>query len=214
MSTKRDQWIMWSVKAALVICLLAGLMFPDIPGVEGKGWLERSVSYPISALIIPVIWHLTGRRIVYPYLADAMLVSPFLLDLLGNLVNLFDTVQMFDDVLHFLNWTLLVGAMVLLLEPMRLARWNLVFLGAGFGAFSIIAWEGIEWIIQEMGTAGLQLTYDDTIGDLVLSTTGGVVGAIVAATVLARRTMRARRLAVPTFDGSSTTSPGRCPKGR
>ena len=35
MSPKRDQRIMWAVKAALVACLLAGLIFPDIPGVEG-----------------------------------------------------------------------------------------------------------------------------------------------------------------------------------
>ena len=76
-----------------------------------------------------------------------------------------------------LNWTFLVGAPVLLLEPMRLARWNLVMLGAGFGALAIIAWEGIEWIVQQMGTAGPQRTYDDNIDDLVFSTSGGVVAA-------------------------------------
>ena len=102
-------------------------------------------------------------------------------------MNLFDTVASFDDVLHFLNWTFLVAALVLLLERQRLALWNLVLLGAGFGALAIIAWEGVEWVIQEMGTTGLQLTYDDTVGDLVLSTAGGVVGAWVVATRLVRQ---------------------------
>ena len=44
----------------------------------------------------------------------------------------------------------------------------------------------MEWIIQEMGTTGLQLTYDDTVGDLVLSTAGGMLGALVTASILTR----------------------------
>jgi len=182
-----DRQFMWVVKGALVVTLLTGLLFPDIPGVAGKGWPERCVGYPLSALVVPAIWALRGRRGRYPYLGDALLVVPFVLDLLGNLVNLYDTMEQFDDILHFVNWTFLVAALVLLLERQRLARWNLVLLGAGFGALAIIAWEGVEWVIQEMGTTGLQLTYDDTVGDLVLSAAGGVVGAWVASTSLVRQ---------------------------
>ena len=190
-----ERRLMWATKGALAACLLAGLLFPGIPGVEGKGWPERSVGYPLSALVVPIVWYLVrrrasghspGRAARYPYLADALLVTPFVLDLLGNLVNLYDTLDSFDDILHFLNWTFLVGALVLFLAPARLARWNLVLLGCGFGALAIVAWEGVEWIVQEMGTAGLQLTYDDTVGDLVLSTSGGVLGAVVAAVALTR----------------------------
>jgi hypothetical protein len=178
---------MWAVKGALAACLLAGLLFPGIPGVEGKGWPERSVGYPVSALIVPLVWHLRGRRVDYPHLADALFVTPFVLDLLGNLVNLFDTVDQFDDILHFANWSFLVAAFVLFLHPYVLARWNLVMLGSGLGAIAIVAWEAVEWVIQEMGTTGLQLTYDDTIGDLVLSTSGGVLGAVLTARALTRR---------------------------
>ena len=185
--------LMWVVKGALAASLLAGLLFPDIPGVAGKGWPERCIGYPVSALLVPAIWVLRGRRGQlagrgrYPYLADALLVVPFVLDLLGNLVNLFDTVEQFDDVLHFVNWTFLVAALVLFMAPAGLARWNLVLMGSGFGALAIVAWEGVEWIIQEMGTTGLQLTYDDTVGDLVLSTAGGMLGALVTASILIRR---------------------------
>jgi len=184
--------LMWVVKGALAASLLAGLLFPDIPGVAGKGWPERCIGYPVSALLVPAIWVLRGRRGHlarrgrYPYLADALLVVPFVLDLLGNLVNLFDTVEQFDDVLHFVNWTFLVAALVLFMVPAELARWNLVLMGSGFGALAIVAWEGVEWIIQEMGTTGLQLTYDDTVGDLVLSTAGGMLGALVTASILTR----------------------------
>ena len=76
---------------------------------------------------------------------------------------------------------------MLLVASQGLARWNLVLLGSGFGAMAIIAWEAVEWIVQEMGTTGLQLTYDDTVGDLVLSTSGGVLGAAVTAALLNRR---------------------------
>lgn len=178
---------MWVVKSALAATLLTGLLFPDIPGVVGKGWPERCVGYPLSALVVPAIWALRGRRGRYPYLADALLVTPFVFDLSGNLVNLYDTFEQFDDILHFVNWTFLVAALVLFVASQGLARWNLVLLGSGFGAMAIIAWEAVEWIVQEMGTTGLQLTYDDTVGDLVLSTSGGVLGAAVTAALLNRR---------------------------
>ena len=182
-----ERYLMWAIKGALAATLLAGLLFPDIPGVAGKGWPERCVGYPISALVVPIIWTLRGRRSRYPYLADALLVTPFVLDLSGNLVNLYDTFEQFDDILHFANWTFLVAALVLFVAPQGLARWNLVLLGSGFGAMAIIAWEALEWVVQEMGTTGLQLTYDDTVGDLVLSASGGVLGATVTAAALDRR---------------------------
>ena len=185
-----DRRFMWVVMGALVVTLLTGLLFPDIPGVAGKGWPERCVGYPLSALVVPAIWALRGRRGRYPRLGAALLVVPFVLDLLGNLVNLYDTMEQFDDILHFVNWTFLVAALVLFVAPAGLARWNLVLMGSGFGALAIVAWEGVEWIVQEMGTTGLQLPYDDTVGDLVLSPAGGVLGAAVAANLLARQAAR------------------------
>ena len=120
-----ERRIMWGVKGALAASLLAGLVFPDIPGVAGKGWPERCLGYPLSALVVPILWRLNSRRrsrngthpSPYPHQADALLVTPFVLDLLGNLANLFDTVSWFDDALHFTNWIFLVLALVLLVAP-------------------------------------------------------------------------------------------------
>ena len=191
-----ERRIMWGVKGALVASLLAGLMFPDIPGVAGKGWPERCLGYPLSALVVPILWRLNSKRRSrngdharpYPHLADALLVTPFVLDLGGNLANLFDTISWFDDALHFTNWIFLVLALVLLVAPAVLERWTLILLGSGMGALAIVLWEALEWVIQDMGTTGLQLTYDDTIGDLVLSTSGGILGAAIAARLRSRRT--------------------------
>tara|TARA_B110000438_G_scaffold81466_1_gene81324 strand:+ start:314 stop:895 length:582 start_codon:yes stop_codon:yes gene_type:complete len=187
MDSSYAQKLMWMVKLTLAATLLVGLFFPGIPGVEGKGWPERCIGYPFSALLIPIFWHFLGRRSKYPYLADALLVSPFVLDLLGNLLNLFDSVNFFDDLLHFFNWMLLVSSFVLLLRGRDLERWNIVLLGVGVGAISIIAWEAVEWVIQELGTTGLELTYDDTLGDLVLSTSGGGAGAMAASNSMIKK---------------------------
>ena len=59
--------------------------------------------------------------------------------------------------------------------------------GSGLGAIAIVAWDGVEWVIQKMGTTDLGLTYDDTVGDLILSTSGGILGAALAAAALTRR---------------------------
>ena len=108
------------------------------------------------------------------------MISPFLADTLGNAFNFYNSFAVTDDVLHFLNWVLLVAGITLLLLRTRippLAAWAL---GYGIGGLAIIWWEAAEWLVQELGTAGLELTYGDTIGDLVISSTGGAIGAGLA----------------------------------
>ena len=170
----------WAVKLALVAMLLSGLVFPDASQFQGKAWPARVVAYPISIIVVPIIWAAAGRPGRYPHLVDGLIALPFASDIFGNVANLFDTVEYFDDFLHFLNWTFLVAAIVVVLTPLRLAAWNRVVIGSGFGAFAIIVWEIIEYWIAESGTTGLNLTYGDTISDLGLSTLGGVVGAVIA----------------------------------
>jgi glycopeptide antibiotics resistance protein len=170
----------YAVIIALVAMLLAGLLFPDMARFQGKAWPARAVSYPIAALIVPIWWWRSNRTDNYPHLVAALLVLPFVSDLAGNVANLFDTVQNFDDILHFMNWTFLTAALVIALSSLRLARWNRILLGTGFGAIAIIIWEIIEYLIAESGTSGLNLTYKDTISDLGLSTLGGLVGATIA----------------------------------
>ncbi|NQW18912.1 MAG: hypothetical protein HQ478_15685 [Chloroflexi bacterium] len=162
-----------------------GLLFPDMSQFQGKAWPARAVSYPIAALIVPIWWWRSKRIGDYPHLVAGLLVLPFVTDLAGNVANLFDTVQDFDDILHFLNWTFLTAALVIALTSLRLARWNRILLGTGFGAIAIIIWEIVEYLIAESGTSGLNLTYKDTISDLGLSTLGGLVGAVVATYVKA-----------------------------
>ena len=167
---------MWATIVALGLCLVVGLVVP-MDRLDGKGWPARAVTYPLSALAIPAVWHFRGRRSEFSYLANALVAAPFVLDLAGNLFGFFDSVTNFDDALHFVNWGFLVAGVVTLMVPTGLARWNLISLGAGFGGVAIVLWEFMEYVVQETGTTGLDLTYEDTISDLMLSTAGGAAGA-------------------------------------
>ena len=179
-STVFERRVLWAVRAALVLALAFSVAFPDLPQFEGKGMAFRAPFFLLPMAAVPIGWRLRGRRDPYPSLADALVISPFLVDTLGNALNFYNSYASTDDVLHAINWILLVAGITLLLlrtDMPPIAAWAL---GYGIGALAIIWWEAAEWLVQELGTAGLELTYGDTIGDLVLSSTGGALGAALA----------------------------------
>ena len=179
--------IAWGVRIALVLALAFSVAFPDLPQFEGKGMAFRAPFFLLPMAAVPLGWRLRGRRPPYPHLADALVVSPFLVDTLGNALNFYDSFDATDDVLHLVNWVLLVAGISLLLLRTAMPRLAVWALGYGIGALAIIWWEAAEWLVQELGTAGLELTYGDTIGDLLLSSTGGAVGALLAVTLAPSR---------------------------
>jgi hypothetical protein len=187
MSERRARTILWTVRIALVSALAFSVAFPDLPQLEGKGMAFRAPFFLLPMAAVPVGWRLRGRHAPYPYIADALVISPFLADTLGNAFNFYDSFAVTDDVLHFLNWVLLVAGITLLLLRTRIPRLAAWALGYGIGGLAIIWWEAAEWLVQELGTAGLELTYGDTIGDLVISSTGGAIGAALAVWLGPRR---------------------------
>ena len=96
-------WADFAVKAAL-ICLLAFGAFSGLQQFEGKAFLWRLAIYPIAALIVPIIWAARGRKPAYPYATDVLLTLPFLIDTAGNALDLYDTIQWWDDANHLVNW--------------------------------------------------------------------------------------------------------------
>jgi hypothetical protein len=174
---RAEQRILWGVRLGLVLVLAFSVAFPHLDQFEGKGMAFRAPFYAASMGAVPIGWRLRGRTNPYPHLADALIVAPFLADTLGNALDFYNNYDSTDDVLHFLNWVLLVGGITLLLRRTTMPALGAWALGYGIGGLAIIWWEAAEWLVQELGTAGLQLTYGDTIGDLVLSSTGGAIGA-------------------------------------
>lgn len=168
-------------KVLLVLAFVISLTV-SIDALEGKAMGFR---LPLFTAPVWVVWLIAKVRDwePYPHTADALITLPFLLDTLGNMAGLFDSVKIFDDVLHFVNWALLVGAFHAFRFRNVFDRRDSLLLGAGFGALLIVAWEILEWAVSEDGFGGagsLALTYEDTVGDLTISTLGGVLGSFLA----------------------------------
>ena len=184
-SRRRAVAVAMAFKVALALSFVVAIAVP-LDHLEGKGMAFRFPLFMLSAVVVPLAWFCCGRFRPYPATADVLIVAPFLIDTLGNLAYVYDTFDATDDVLHTLNWVLLVGAFHAWRyrrggAANRLSRGDAWLLGAGLGALAIVGWEAAEWIVAETGAGGgLDLTYDDTVADLVLSTVGGMIGAALA----------------------------------
>lgn len=168
--------------AATVVQLAVGAFVPGLEQFEGKAFGARLAAYPVMMLAVPLVWALRHRGQPQPWGAFALVMAPFLVDVTGNTLDLYDSVGWWDDANHFANWALLCGGLGLLLRPSVPVRWLLVLVVTGMGAALAVLWEVGEWwsFIRhgtELGTA-----YEDTLGDEVL----GTLGALTAGLVLAR----------------------------
>ncbi len=173
------------VKAALAAAFFVALVFqPEV--VDGKAMGFRAPLFLAPAVVVPILARTRGWE-PYPHTADALASAPFLIDTLGNLFGFYDRFNATDDVLHAINWILLVGAFHAFRFRNVHRNDDAVLLGYGFGAITIIWWEVMEWVVSTDGiggAGGLNLTYGDTVGDLLLSSTGGLVGSIVGVLLL------------------------------
>jgi len=176
--SRAAQWANYAVKTGLVVSFVIALFVP-LAALEGKAMGLRAPLFLAPAVLVPVIARLR-RWEPYPHTADALLSAPFLVDTLGNLLGIYDRFEATDDVLHALNWVLLVAAFHAFRFRAVDDRRDALLLGYGFGAIAIVWWEALEWAVSTDGFGGagaLHLTYGDTIGDLVLSSTGGLLGS-------------------------------------
>lgn len=180
-----------AAKALLLGLLAWSVAHVDLPRFAGKGMLPRAATYPLATLLVPVGWLLRGRPRPYPHVADALLACPFLVDVAGNVADLYNTVEWFDDAAHAVTWMLLVLAVGSLLLRLGLPAWVTAGLCIGFGSVTHVLWEIVEYALMVSGSSGLQLTYGDTIGDLAMSLSGSIVAGLVVGWRARRRPARA-----------------------
>lgn len=177
-----------AAKTLLVGLLLYAVLRPDLPQFQGKAMEARLVVFGAPALLLPLSWALTRRwrgPRAYPHGTDLCIVLPFLMDTAGNALDLYDTVAWFDDLLHFATWVPWVVAFGLLLHyAPRLPRWAHFAVVLGFGAVTHVLWELGEYVTFVRNSPELATAYTDTLGDLALSLTGSVAGALLSATAL------------------------------
>ncbi len=179
-----------AVKVLLVLLLLHAVVFPDLPQYDGKGIVPRLIFYPTSIWLVPLVWwlvwHRRGRTLPYPHLIDLCVALPFTIDTAGNTANLYDTIDWWDDLMHFVTWVpWVVAAGLVVRERVHLRRLDVFAITLGFGAVTHIVWEVLEYLAfirnNENELAG---AYTDTIGDLVMSLAGSITGAMLVVTVL------------------------------
>ena len=181
----REPWVKAAnifIKVALVVCFFVAIVIVP-PGAEGKGMEFRAPMFLGSAIFVPIIAKVRNWE-PYPHTADALLALPFLLDTFANVVGLYEAFDYTDDVLHLVNWISLVAAFSAFRFRNVFNRRDALFLGYGFGGLMIIWWEAFEWVISTDGPLGggglLELGYTDTVFDLILSSTGGLIGAFLS----------------------------------
>ncbi len=191
------------LKATTIILTAVGA-FGGLERFEEKGFGWRLLWYPIAVLTLPVVWRLAAKGRPYPYVADALLTIPFLIDVLGNVVDFYDKIGWWDDVNHFANWLFLsLGAGALLmrtsLEPLIAAG-----LVIAFGSTLVILWELGEYVTFLRGNEEeLPTAYRDTVGDM----TFGLLGSLIAAAVTWYAMRRVRRQTQPAPVPRSTDVP-------
>ncbi|MEH3076473.1 MAG: hypothetical protein PGN11_07285 [Quadrisphaera sp.] len=191
------RWVPWAVLGVLLatVAQLAVGALSDLPQFAGKGFGARLAAYPVLMLLVPLVAVVRRARRNHrhvpsgplPWAATLLVALPFLVDVTGNTLDLYDAVVWWDDANHLVNWALLSGGAGLLLRDGGVQpRWALALCTAGVGALLAVGWELGEWAtFIRFGEVdgGLAAAYGDTLGDLAL----GCLGAGAAGVVVARR---------------------------
>lgn len=176
---------------ALVVGLTALGAFGGFERFEEKGFGWRLLAYPAVILVLPVVWRLVGRGRPYPYLADLLITLPFLVDVLGNVLNLYDTIDWWDDANHFVNWLLLSAGFGVLLTRARLSPLVTGALIVGIGCVTALLWELGEYVTFIRANEDEHATaYTDTLGDMTLGTLGSLVAATAIGLWMRREAVR------------------------
>jgi hypothetical protein len=157
------------------------------PRLRGKAIRTRAVGYVGALFIVPIVWSMLPDRGRYPRALDLAVTVPLLLDAGGNALGLYDDAHI-DDLVHLANAAIVSGVAGALVAPRVDERWQAALAGAGVAIAGASAWELLEFGALQLGADGMNLTYQDTMVDLI----DGWVGAIAGALFTLTRVPRAR----------------------
>jgi hypothetical protein len=176
----------WFPASVLVLTVAQLAVAEYVPGIErfaDKAFGARLIAYPVMILLVPVLWWVaqrrSGRSARPPHLAFGLIGLPFLVDVTGNSLDLYDTVLWWDDFNHFVNWVFLCLGLALVVAPRLRPAWVLVALVTGFGCLLALGWELGEWYTFIRHGTELDTAYEDTLGDMALGTLGSVVAGLL-----------------------------------
>lgn len=173
-------WVGVGLKTLLVALLLLPLFLADLEQYDGKGMNWRILVYPLAGVVIPVLWHATGQRPPYPYLADNLLVLPAIADVIWNTLDAYDRVWWWDDVNHLVNAMVFAAVIGLWAGRYPLGSFVRLALAVGLGMTLLVLWEIGEYMVLSTELPEIETAYGDTIGDLAFGLAGSLFGAAFA----------------------------------
>lgn len=167
-----------TAKAGLVLLLVLAMLHPDLGNMRDKAAGLRAVGYPLISFTIPVLWWALWRDRPFPWLADLLVTVTCFTDVLGNRLDLYDSVVWFDDWMHFMNTGLLTAAAVLLTMRRTSTLGAVLERSLAFGVTAALVWELAEYFAFLSTSVERNGAYADTLGDLSLGTLGAVLAGL------------------------------------
>jgi hypothetical protein len=176
------------VKVVLTFFLALVAVDPTWGNLEGKAPVARAVTYPLVAFVAPLVLRLCRPASPFPWGVDLLISLGCFSDILGNRLDLYDTIQWFDDWMHFMNTALLSGAVVAITTTAANAgAADVVQRAVGLGMTMALGWEIVEYVSFVTRSSELPTAYADTVVDLSLGWAGSVVAGATVATIWWRR---------------------------
>ncbi len=174
-------------KAATVGFGIDALLHSDSPRLRGKAIRTRAIGYTAALLLVPLAWRfLPGRRGPYPRALDLAVTLPLLADAGGNAFGIYERAHV-DDAVHVANAAILAGVSGSLIAANVDEPWQAALAGGAIAIAGETLWETLEYVAFRLGQEGMDLTYEDTMDDIIGTWIGAVAGALFILTRAPRR---------------------------
>ncbi len=167
-----------AAKAATVGFGIDALLHSDEPRLRGKAIRTRAIGYTAALFLVPLAWRfLPGRRGPYPRVLDLAVTVPLLADAGGNAFGIYERAHV-DDAVHVANAAILAGVSGSLIAANVDEPWQAALAGGAIAIAGETLWETLEYVAFRLGQEGMDLTYEDTMDDIIGTWIGAVAGAL------------------------------------
>lgn len=170
--------VITGVKAVIIALAVDAFINSGSPRFSGKAMRVRAIGYAGVLALVPVAWRVAGRRQPYPRELDLAVALPLLADAGGNAIGIYQRAHV-DDAIHFANGALLTAVAGAVISPRAKTSWEAAGAATAVGVSAAAGWEIAEWVASKFGAHGMDLSYDDTMADLIETSAGAVLGGVV-----------------------------------
>ena len=184
---------LFAAKAATIGFGIDALLHADSRRFAGKGMRLRAIGYLGTLFVVPLAWRLLPNRGRYPRGLDTAVTIPLLLDAAGNGLGIYEDAHV-DDLVHIANGAIVSGIAGALFAPRVDERWQAALAATGLSITAETLWEIMEYAAWRLGANGLNLSYPDTMDDIIESALGAIAGGLFTLTRVPRSREERKRV--------------------